>query len=117
MARVLVIDDEPDVRDLIAGMLESAGHAVLAIAATADLAAGIEGFCCDLVLTDLNMPGLSGWEVLDCMHRCRPGLPVVAMSGSATEDEPASLSRFTAHIAKPFRRAALVGLVERVLGG
>jgi DNA-binding response OmpR family regulator len=84
MAKVLVIDDEPLVRDLVSDILVDDGHDVVA-AATAE--AGLEALgdpSLELVVSDIVMPGLSGLELLAAARRRHPNLPVVLVTGRAT---------------------------------
>ncbi|HEU5323944.1 MAG TPA: ATP-binding protein, partial [Methylomirabilota bacterium] len=81
--RILLIDDEDDVRDALADMLASQGHAVITATGGAEGLARLDAegpF--DLVLTDLVMPGLTGWEVATGVKARQPRLPVGIVGGS-----------------------------------
>jgi len=115
MATVLVIDDEPLVQMALADLLEEARHtAILARAgrsALDDLAAG--GY--DLVITDLNMPEVSGWDVARWMATHRPEVPVIAISGRIVEGlDDTWLKRFSAFLAKPLDETVLLDHVARL---
>jgi PAS domain S-box-containing protein len=117
---VLVIDDEPEVREVIAVML---GRAGLASVVAADGRAGLELLrdpACDvdLVLLDLTMPGLAGEEMLAEIRRTHPDLPVLLMSGYSedygTSRCAGSISGF---LEKPFSREQLTEALRRALPG
>ncbi|WP_135468240.1 response regulator [Crenalkalicoccus roseus] len=82
--RVLVAEDEVLVAHSLADLLEGEGHAVhLAFDGEAALmAARSLGGAMDVLLTDLNMPGLPGEELIRLLRAERPGLPVVVITGS-----------------------------------
>jgi PAS domain S-box-containing protein len=86
---VLVVEDEPQVRELVRRILDSAGYRVLAATdgedALAQLAARRD-VDVDLVLTDVVMPGVTGAALADRLRALRPGCEVAFMSGYATDD-------------------------------
>jgi len=118
MARVLVIDDDEGHRTLVRAMLESVGHSV---EDAVDGAEGLKMFGKDpahLVLTDINMPGLDGHEVISALRVLHPNVPIIAISGGgpASKDELlAKAARLGASevIVKPFEFEQLVGAVRR----
>ena len=81
MARILIIDDNEEIRRLLRRVLESASHEVL------EAGDGAEGLKCigsqqmDLVITDIFMPEKDGLEMLREMRKTHPGMKVIAMSG------------------------------------
>jgi CheY-like chemotaxis protein len=90
-ARVLVIDDEPVVRETLGEMLRQQGHHVVAVD---DGASGLARFRAepfDLVMTDLAMPGMSGWQVAQAVKAARPHVPVVVVTGWGVELSQAEL--------------------------
>ncbi|MCP5024731.1 MAG: response regulator [Actinomycetia bacterium] len=103
-ARVLLADDEPDVRRTLALTLESAGYEVVEAAdgqEAVDLFREMAGSI-DCVLLDLNMPGLSGDEVFPLLKQIRPEVPVILSSGF-TEQE----------MLERFQGAGLAGIVHK----
>jgi CheY-like chemotaxis protein len=79
--RILVIDDEPTVRSTLSGLMRALGHTVTeADGGQAGLAA-MEANSIELVLTDLGMPEMTGWEVARAIKTQRPHLPVVLLTG------------------------------------
>ncbi|MBI2467446.1 MAG: GAF domain-containing protein [Candidatus Rokubacteria bacterium] len=90
-ARVLVIEDEERVRDTLADMLRQARHEVVVASRGAE---GLERFrsdSFDLVVTDLGMPGMSGWQVALAVKALRPEVPVVLVTGWGVELPPEQL--------------------------
>jgi len=114
---ILVVDDEEPVLLMATQILSSYGYRVAtacdgaeAIAVFAQRAAEVR-----LVLTDIDMPMLGGDALATALHRTRPELPIVAMSGT---DSPGSIAHngfTTAFLAKPFRAETLLSIVRHVL--
>lgn len=125
MARILVIDDDSAVRAAIQMVLEREG---LEVNAAGDGPAGVklvaaEDF--DLVLVDLFMPGMDGLETIRQVHRHKPGLPIVVMSGLSFASTAARPPDFLAmagklgavgNLKKPFRPRELLAAVTEGLG-
>jgi putative two-component system response regulator len=86
MTRILLIDDEPVVRDLIAEILEEAGHDVTSAESAEQALLLVETLRPDLVVSDVVMPGLSGLELLELVRKRRPGVPVLLVTGAGTYD-------------------------------
>ncbi len=117
--RILLVEDDRDVRELVARQLVGLGYAVHAVENGPGALAHLDtGTVVDLMLTDIVMPGgMSGTDFADAARARRPGLRVVYMSGYAegnsTLDRPgAGPSLF---IAKPFTKAQLSDVVRRAL--
>jgi signal transduction histidine kinase/CheY-like chemotaxis protein len=86
--RCLVVDDEPAVRAVIGDILESAGHAVVTLGDGADAIARFQGERFDLVVTDLAMPRVSGWQVARAVKQTAPQVPVFLVTGFGVELSP-----------------------------
>lgn len=114
---ILVVDDESVVSDAIRLVLGHAGFAVTAVpdAETALTHPALDR--CRLVICDLMLPGLSGFDALQTMRLRRPELPIVMTTGYATaEQEDLVLAAgATAFLPKPFDDSELLTLVRRVL--
>jgi CheY-like chemotaxis protein len=115
-AHILVVDDDPDVRWIIAQDLQELGHVVTeADSGRAALAILEQGTPCDLMVADLVMPGLSGLDTLRLARRTRPDLKVLFASGYA------DLSRFGGNLdnhsllKKPFKSETLAEAVQTAL--
>ncbi len=114
--RILVVDDDPHVRELIVDYLREIGHVVAEAASGAEAMALLErGDPYDLLLTDVGLPGMAGSEVARLARAARPGIKVLYMTGYAD----AATFKDEAHghpvIKKPFRLAALAAAVIRVI--
>ncbi len=83
--RCLVVDDEPAVRAVIADILESAGHAVEPLGDGGEAIARFAAEPFDLVVTDLAMPRVSGWQVARAVKQVAPRVVVFLVSGFAVE--------------------------------
>jgi DNA-binding NtrC family response regulator len=116
---VLVIDDEPVVRDAVRRVLEAKG---LRVATAEDAASGLAHAAlaiCRLVLCDLMLPDGSGFEVLEEIARRRPGLPVLVITGYATAEHAVRAQKAGAagFLAKPFEAPELMDAVRGALAG
>lgn len=78
---ILVIEDQSELRGLVAATLEEVGYHVLTATTGREASKAFAGAKVDLVLTDLLMPDRDGIEVIRELRESRPDLPVVAMSG------------------------------------
>ena len=119
MAKVLVIDDEPGIRGIMCRVLETAGHDVTDFANGAGAIEHVRQEPADLVITDLFMPEVEGIETIREIHRLRPDMPIIAISGVDFEggDYLRVARKFgaVATLRKPFLPSDLVELVSRVL--
>jgi GAF domain-containing protein/DNA-binding NarL/FixJ family response regulator/anti-sigma regulatory factor (Ser/Thr protein kinase) len=117
--RILVIDDEKEIAAVLADLLGRDGHqVVVATSGESGLErAAREAF--DLVITDLGMPGISGWEVARLVKQLRPGTPVAMVTGWGDRIDPveAAARGVDAVIPKPFKRDTVREAVSAVLRG
>jgi len=116
-ARILVIDDEDSVRDILSRMLKTKGHKVV-VAPNGE--EGIERFraeAFDLVFTDLGMPKLSGWDVGKTIKEINPKTPVAMITGWGVELEREKLSEsgIDLVISKPFNFDQVIDVVSEAM--
>jgi DNA-binding NtrC family response regulator len=116
-ARILVIDDDDSVRDILSQMLKAKGHRVVAASGGEE---GIEHFKngnFDLVFTDLGMPKVSGWEVGKAIKGINPRIPVAMITGWGMELSRAKMSEngIDLVISKPFDFDRVLRLVSEAL--
>jgi putative two-component system response regulator len=109
VTKVLVIDDEAVVREVITAMLAGSGYEVVCASTAAE---GLELFADEsirLVITDVFMPDGSGLELLETMRIRRPNLPIVLVTGATTRDDLSeALARGAdGFVAKPFTHTEL----------
>lgn len=119
-ASILVVDDDEVVRGVVQAMLEAAGHRVVAVGVAAEALALLQrGHACDLLLTDVVLPGgMNGFALVEQAAALRPGLKVLVMSGYPDgwhESDLGSGGKFV-WLAKPFSRAELDRAVAAALG-
>ncbi|MFM7027715.1 MAG: sigma-54-dependent transcriptional regulator [Chakrabartia sp.] len=114
---ILVVDDEQDIRDLVAGVLEDEGYAARTAADSDSALAAIADRRPSLVLLDVFLKGsrLDGLELLDEIKRRDPSQPVLVISGHGNLDTAVSAIRrgATDFIEKPFEAQRLLLLVSR----
>jgi len=113
--RVLLVDDNAIVRDMLVDLVTSFGCQPEAAASGPEALALFERQAYDIVLTDLLMPGMSGWEVLEAVHERNPNMPVVIITGSPVTDDPRAAKRNVAVLKKPVDVTALENLVKRMV--
>ncbi len=116
-ARILVIDDEDSVREILARILKAKGHEVV-VASNGE--EGIERFKSekfDLVFTDLGMPKISGWEVGKTLKGLNPKVPVAMITGWGMElnRERMSENGIDLVVCKPFEFDQVLQLVSEAL--
>jgi CheY-like chemotaxis protein len=119
--RILVIEDDPILRDLMADWLLAAGYRV---GVAADGSSGIADARAQrpaLVVTDIHMPGTGGAAVISEVGRIYPGIPVIAISGHFRSDQGLTPEEALAlgaarTLAKPFKRKDMVGAVLELAG-
>ena len=119
MARILLADDEAASRDLVRRALEADGHTVQVAEngteANEQLGAATHHF--DLLVTDVNMPGMDGLELASKARASYPAMRIVLMSGLVEQLERASTlkTHLFYTIAKPFTLEQMRVLVRKVL--
>jgi CheY-like chemotaxis protein len=113
---VLLVDDEQQVRDLFQEVLEEAGFQVLpagsgeaALVLAADRPAPV-----DLLITDVIMPGMSGFELIAALRASQPGLRTMVLTGYPEQQSPDGAAP-DAYLTKPIKPSALVHEVRAAL--
>jgi two-component system NtrC family response regulator len=117
MSRILVIDDEHVIRELMREILERAGHETLGAETPERALALLDEQDVELVVSDIVMPGLSGLELLvEVRVRC-PSVPVILVTGAGTHENMSEAITRGAHglIVKPFTHAELQSAVAAAL--
>jgi DNA-binding response OmpR family regulator len=119
MGRVLIIEDDAEMRAMLTEALQAAGHEV---AVASDGKEGMKHYQsapADLVITDLFMPNQEGLETITKMRRFYPTIPIIAISGNSGVSRPmltvALQLGATAILHKPFLPAELLALVDKAL--
>jgi two-component system cell cycle sensor histidine kinase/response regulator CckA len=114
MAVVLIAEDEPAIRKLAGLALTSVGYQVLTAANGVEAVALFRSTPdrIDLVITDLRMPVMDGYQLVRLVRQTRPKAKVICMSGYAADGVPADVT----FLAKPFTPASLRACAEQALG-
>lgn len=112
--RVLVVDDQPELRALVRRALEGAFDVIEAADGAGALAQTAESMP-DLVVLDWQMPGMTGPEVLTSLGMSRPDLPVIMLTALGVDHGAlAGIFGAAAFISKPFSPAVLLETAERL---
>jgi signal transduction histidine kinase/ActR/RegA family two-component response regulator len=115
-SRLLVVDDEPNIRQLLNDLLTALGHEVTVAAGGPDALARFAPGAFDVVFTDLGMPEMSGWDLARELAAREPDLPIVLLTGWGHEVslEDARRRHVRAVVAKPFTADQIVGAIAEV---
>ena len=114
---VLVVEDDPALREALLDTLRAADLAAIAACDAGEALQLLETEEIALVISDVQMPGLNGYQLLTSIRRLRPDLPVVLMTAYGTVAQAVSAMRegATDYIVKPFDAQALIDLARRQL--
>ena len=114
---ILVVDDEPLVREVMSSILSIHGHNVVLASDGGETISLLQQRRFDIVFTDLTMPGVSGWEVVTYVKRFGGDIPVVVVTGWAAGIDEAEVERRGANgiVHKPFDMDELLHLVARLM--
>lgn len=118
--RALVVDDAPDVTEMLAILLQYAGYEVVTVYSGPQALVAVRAEQFDVVVSDIGMPGMNGYELAEAV-RALPdyqATPMIAVTGfTMYEDRERALrSGFNAFLTKPINPRDLVNLVERLRG-
>ena len=117
MARILVVDDELSILDVICNILQGEGHETVAASDGMEAKKHILAGGFDLMISDLRMVPVNGMELLKIAHDCAPSMSVIMLTAYGqveTAVEALQLGAFD-YVAKPFRTQALLATVKRAL--
>jgi CheY-like chemotaxis protein len=120
MAKILLVDDEPEMRFITRRMLEKAGYTVIEASNGEECLAKLEEELPDLILLDVMMPGDDGWVVcrrIKAQERTK-SIPVVMFTVRTADEDMGESDRAgaEAHINKPFERDELLRILDSILG-
>jgi len=110
-ANIMIIDDEPEIGVLLSEILSKQGHKTCVFGSGKD---GIEAFKeggYEVLITDLGMPGVSGWEVISIARQIRPGVVIGIITGWDISEEEAKQKGVDFLINKPFRADSVLQVV------
>jgi DNA-binding NtrC family response regulator len=116
--RILIVDDEEDLRTLLGHVLTSAGYQIDTAADGETALKLLQKQKFDLALLDIQMPNLNGIQVLKYLHQHLPSTKAIMLTGYADLKHAMEAKEFGARdfIGKPYKLEDILSTVERVLG-
>ncbi len=119
--RALVVEDDPDARDLIGHLLESEGMEARLASTAAEALAALETYTPDVILSDIGMPGEDGYALIRrirTLPSAKSAIPAIALTAFAREADRtrALVEGFNRHIAKPIELTELIRAVSELAG-
>ena len=120
MARILVIDDDPDLRTLLEQILKRAGYEVILAKDGREGMMLYRSSPTELVVTDLYMPNQDGMDTIRELRLCFPRVAIIAMTGRPGTGTMLSIAQNATDVGilrKPFLPDELIAAVEKALGG
>ena len=117
MAKILVVDDERNVRQAFETILASKGHLVVAVRGAEEALAAVDREDCDLAILDICLPGMSGLDALQRIKERRPKMPVIVMTGQGTTSTAIEATKRGAfdYQLKPFSTPEMLQTIARAL--
>jgi CheY-like chemotaxis protein len=117
--RILIVDDDPRVREVLSEMLESASYHVTQASNGKDAISVLQGATFHAIITDLVMPEQEGIETIKLIRQDYPQIKIIAMSGAFGGDYLRIAAYLGAHstLAKPISLETLLETVQRTLEG
>jgi len=115
-ARILIADDEPNLRRVLSAILQRDGYDVL-VAEDGDQALSLVESTIDVIITDLKMPGTDGMRVLEEVTRREPGIPVIMITAFGSVDNAVTAVKSGAfdYIEKPFEQEQIRQIVDKAV--
>jgi len=119
MYRILHVDNDPGIRALLSRVLGDEGYTVETTPDGRTALSMVAASPPDLLITDLLMPGLTGWSLFARVRRLSPTLPIIILSGSDTtfRQQQRELGDQAVFLRKPFEMDQLLAIVARLLAG
>jgi two-component system cell cycle sensor histidine kinase/response regulator CckA len=113
--RILLVDDNTIVRDMLVDLVGSLGYRADSAASGEEALALFDRRRYGMVLTDLLMPGMSGWDVLAALRQRDADIPVVIVTGSPVVGDPRASQPGVAVLKKPVDVTALDAMIKKML--
>jgi CheY-like chemotaxis protein/anti-sigma regulatory factor (Ser/Thr protein kinase) len=116
--RILVADDESNVRDVLVELLRMLGHEVHEASGGRELLQHMKTNRYDLIFTDLGMPDMSGWEVAAEIRKTDPAIPIILATGWGSQISPADAQArgVTRVLAKPYTFQKISSVIAEIQG-
>jgi two-component system response regulator VicR len=118
MKKIMVVDNEPDIVDLTRTVLELGGYEVVTAYSGEECLRQLEKEEVDLVLLDIMMPGISGWDVFNRINKTSKHIKVAFMSVLEISDKRKQVlldEGLADYIMKPFDKESLLSRVDKIL--
>lgn len=119
MAKILIVDDEPGIVQLMTTLLEDEGHSVVGAATCLEALAILDDQRVDLILLDLMLPEMSGWEFLDQLPKKSTTPPPVTIVSAVFHETALQRAldqyRTRGYVTKPFRVDDFLAAVQNAL--
>jgi len=114
--RILIVDDNPELRQILGEILEREGYKIQSTDKAKEALSVIERGNVDLCLLDLNMPGVSGFDLLKLIRRRHFPIPIIVVSAYISETVAKDLAVAGVHgmVAKPFKKDRIAEEIKRV---
>ncbi len=113
--RLLVVDDDPSVREFLKKVLEDTGYEVILAADGEEAADKLDDPKIDLLILDLNMPNRDGWDVLEDAHSDHPLMPVVIVTGMIDQLATMAIPGAAALLQKPIDVPVMLEKIKELL--
>ena len=111
---VAIVDDDPRLIESLENLLESAGYATRSFSSAPSLLAdGLSGM--DLLISDIGMPGMDGFELREVVRKVRPDLPVFLVTGRHEIADQHRARGISGFFRKPFDAPALLAAIAKAL--
>ena len=118
MKKIMVVDNEPDIVDLTRTVLELGGYSVIPSYSGEECLRKLESETVDLVLLDIMMPGMSGWDVFNRIKKKKSDVRVAFMSVLEISEKRKQVlldEGVADYIMKPFDKETLLNKVDNIL--
>jgi DNA-binding NtrC family response regulator len=118
LRRILVVDDDPQLRDLLVDTLQTIGYEAIGVSDGVEALASLRTLPAELVISDISMPRMDGIELATRVRQNFPGTGILLITGVATEETERRAHRdklCDGYLAKPFRIDRIEGMIESLL--
>lgn len=116
--RILVVDDMGSIRQVICALLKESGYDTVDAGSGASALQLLDSGKFDLVLSDWNMPGMTGSELVAAIRQRHGAIPIVMVTAEADRQKVLELQSLgiNAYLIKPFKQQALLTVVTKIIG-
>jgi len=117
MARIMIIEDDEEMRSLLKDFFEEEGFEIDSVSNGVDALRKLSKDHFDIVITDIRMPGLTGLDILPRIRRLKPEIPIIVMTAYGSDDlRRRSLERgATIYLEKPIHLSKLRRLIREMV--